>query len=474
METITPAEPVTDFAAALDRVHALSRGFLAGLGERPVGPRLSYAELVAALGGPLPDKGAPPVAVVDELAAKVERGLVASAGPRYFGFVIGGSLPAALGADWLTSAWDQNAGMTSTSPAANAVEAVVAEWLKDLAGLPAGAEVGFVTGCQMANFTGLVAARHSVLARAGWDVEEDGLQGAPRVHLVVGAEAHATIFSALRMLGLGTRHVVKVEADDQGRMRPEALRAVLARLDGPTIVCAQAGNVNTGAFDPLDQVADATSARGAWLHVDGAFGLWAAAAPARRHLVRGIERADSWATDGHKWLNVPYDSGIAIVREQGVLGRALRKSAAYLVRTDGARDGADYTPEASRRARGFALWAGLRSLGREGVAAMIEGCCRHATRLAEALRAGGVTLLNDVVLNQVLVRFEPRVSPKDGDALTRAVAARVQKDGVCWASGTRWRDRDALRLSASNWSTRAEDVDRTARAILDAYAAEDR
>jgi len=462
-----------DRTAALDRVHALSRAFLVGVDERRVGARASYDELVRALGGPVPDHGEHPVATVEALAAAVEPGLVASAGPRYFGFVIGGSLPAALGADWLTSAWDQNAGMFATSPAAAAAEAVVAGWVKDLAGLPREAEVGFVTGCQMANFTGLLAARRSVLLRAGWDVEEDGLHGAPPLHVVIGEEAHATILSALRLLGLGTRRAIRVPADGQGRMRPDALREALRPLEGPILVCAQAGNVNTGAFDPFEAIAETVHEKGGWLHVDGAFGLWAAAAPGRRHLTRGLDRADSWATDAHKWLNVPYDSGLAIVRHKGVLGPALRKSATYLIRSEAARDNHDFSPESSRRARGFALWAGLRSLGRQGVAEMVERGCRNAERLAERLRRGGVRVLNEVVLNQVLARFEaPGKTNGDADALTRAVTARIQRDGVCWASGTHWHGMDALRLSVSNWSTREADVDRAADAIVAAFRAE--
>ncbi len=470
MDTI---EPITaERAAALHRVQELSREFLEGLAERPVGARGRFEDVVAQLGGPLPEHGAGPLASVEQLAAAVGPGLVASTGPRYFGFVIGGSLPAALAADWLTATWDQNAGMVATSPAAAAAEAVVVEWLKELAGLPREAELGLVTGCQMANFTGLLAARRSVLLRAGWDVEENGLQGAPSVNVVIGDEAHATIHSALRMLGLGSGRALRVAADAQGRMQPEALRATLERLEGPSIVCAQAGNVNTGAFDPLEAIADITRSRGAWLHVDGAFGLWAAAAPARRHLTRGMERADSWASDAHKWLNVPYDSGIVAVREPGLLGQTLRKSAAYLVRSNGGRDNHDFSPESSRRARGFALWAGLRSLGREGVAELVERCCRLASRLADRLRAGGALVLNEVVLNQVLVRFVPRAGG-DADALTRAVTARVQRDGVCWASGTRWQEMEALRLSVSNWSTTEADVDRSAEAILAALRTEE-
>jgi len=451
--------------AALDRVQELAREFLGGLGERPVGPRRSFEELLAALGGPLPEQGAEPRQVIEALAKAAEPGLVASAGPRYFGFVIGGSLPAALAADWLTSAWDQNAGLNAASPAAAATEAAVAVWVKDLLGVPADAAVGFVSGCQMANFSGLLAGRHAVLARAGWDVERQGLHGAPEVHVAIGEEAHATILSALRMLGLGEARAHRVAADEQGRMKPAALDETLAPLTGPILVAAQAGNVSTGAFDPFDEIAQITHAKGGWLHVDGAFGLWAAAAPARRRLVRGLADADSWATDAHKWLNVPYDSGIAIVRDPMALTAAVNKSAAYLIRAQAARDNHDYTPESSRRARGFALWAGLRSLGHNGVADLVEGCCRLATRMAERLRAGGVTVLNDVVLNQVLVRFTPP-GGGDADAFTRAVVARVQRSDVTWASGTRWHGVDALRISVSNWSTTAADVDASADAIL--------
>ena len=457
--------------AALDRVRALAGEFLAGLSERPVGPRQSFEELVAALGGPLPELGAEPAQVVEALAKAVEPGLVASAGPRYFGFVIGGSLPAALAADWLTSTWDQNAGLNATSPAAAATEAVVAGWVKDLLGVPAEAAVGFVSGCQMANFSGLLAGRHAVLARAGWDVEKQGLHGAPEVHVAIGEEAHATILAALRMLGLGEARAHRVAVDAQGRMNPAALQETLAPLSGPILVAAQAGNVSTGAFDPLDQIARIAHAKAAWLHVDGAFGLWAAAAPARRHLVRGLAEADSWATDAHKWLNLPYDSGIVMVRDPVALTAAVTKSAAYLIRAEAERDNHDYTPESSRRARGFALWAALRSLGRTGVAELIEGSCRLATRMAERLRAGGVTVLNDVVLNQVLVRFTPSRGA-DADAFTRAVVARVQRDSVTWASGTRWHGVDALRISVSNWSTTEADIDRSADAILAALREE--
>jgi len=454
--------------AALDRAHQIAVEFLRTLPERPVGPGASFGDLVAALGGPMPENPEEAALVVNALARAVEPGLVGSAGPRYFGFVIGGNVPAALAADWLTSTWDQNAALNIASPAAAAVEAVVADWVKDLLGLPGEAGVGFVTGCQMANFSGLLAGRHAALAQAGWDVEKLGLQGAPEVHVVIGEEAHATILSALRFLGLGEARARRVPADAQGRMIPEALKATLAPLSGPILVAAQAGNVSTGAFDPFEKIAAIAHARGAWLHVDGAFGLWAACDPSRRHLLQGVERADSWATDAHKWLNVPYDSGIVIVKDPAHLNAALAKNAAYLIRSEGeARDNHDFTPESSRRARGFALWAALRSLGRSGVRDLVSRCCTLAARMAERLQAGGVAVLNDVVLNQVLVRFTPSQGG-DADAFTRKVVAQIQAGGVTWASGTKRRGTEALRISVSNWSTTEDDIDRSAEAILDA------
>ncbi len=463
-------------APLLGRVADLARQFLETLPHRPVGARADLHSLRTALGGALPAAGTDPTAVIEHLAGAADPGLVASAGPRYFGFVIGGSVPAALAADWLVSAWDQDAGLYACGPAAAVVEDVAAGWLLDLFGLPASASVGFVTGGQMANFTGIAAGRHAVLARAGYDVEEDGLQGAPPVHVVVGAEAHVTILTSLRLLGLGSGRAVRVAADGQGRMQVDDLRRTLASLDGPTIVCAQAGNVNTGAFDPVGEISDIAHERGAWVHVDGAFGLWAAIAPAQAYLFRGVERADSWATDGHKWLNVPYDSGIAIVRDRVAHKAAMTGRAAYLVQSDGAeRDPQDWTPEFSRRARGFPVYAALRSLGREGLTALVERCCRLATHMADRLRAGAsgagveVRILNEVVLNQVLVRFEP----KGGDgAFTRAVVGRVQREGTCWMAGTRWHELDAMRISISNWSTTEEDIDRSAEAILACARAE--
>lgn len=449
----------------LQRTADLACDFLRGLPDRPVAASAPADALRAALGGSLPESGEEPLAVIERLASACDAGLVASAGPRYFGFVVGGSLPAALAADWLVSTWDQNAGLFVLGPAAAVAEDVAAGWILDLLGLPREASVGFVTGCQMANFTGLAAARHAVLAAAGWDVEEMGLSGAPPVNVVVGEEAHVTIHASLRMLGLGARRAVVVAADGQGRMQAEALEETLRRLDGPTIVCAQAGNVNTGAFDPLDEIAPLAHARGAWLHVDGAFGLWAAASPARRGMLRGVEQADSWATDAHKWLNVPYDSGLAIVRDPSAHRAPLTLRASYLVRGE-EREPSDWAPESSRRARGLPVLAALRGLGRGGVASLVERCCLLAARMAERLsKAPGVRILNEVVLNQVLVRFEA-ATPASSDELTRAVIARVQEDGVCWMGGTRWHGQEAMRVSVSGWSTTESDIDRSAEAVL--------
>ena len=455
-----------DLRRLLDRTADLATTFLAGVGERPVGRPVAASTLRAALAGPLPVQGEDPLAVIEALARAADPGIVATAGPRYFGFVIGGNLPAALAADWLATAWDQNAAMYVMSPAAAVVEEVAGEWLLDLLGLPAQASVGFTTGATMAIFTALAAARHAVLARVGWDVEEHGLGGAPAVTVVVSEEAHATIFATLQMLGLGRGRVHRVAADDQGRMRADALRDVLASVDGPTIVCAQAGNVNTGAFDPVGEIAALVHAHGGWLHVDGAFGLWAAAAPALRSLVAGVEHADSWATDAHKWLNVPYDSGLVFVRDRTAHRAAMTFGAAYYVETSGAeRDGYNWVPESSRRARGFAVYAALRALGRAGVAHLVERSAALARRMADRIAAApGARVLNDVVLNQVLVRFDPP-GGGDADAHTRAVIARVQADGTCWLGGTVWQGKAAARISVSGWSTTEADVDRAVEAI---------
>jgi glutamate/tyrosine decarboxylase-like PLP-dependent enzyme len=441
------------------------------LPERPVNARADHAALAAALGGALPDEPQDPATVIQELASHVEPGIVASAGPRYFGFVTGGSFPAATAADWLVSAWDQNVALNVMSPAMAAIEDAAAGWLLDLLALPRTASVGFVTGAHTANVTALAAARHEVLRRAGWDVEARGLRGAPVVHVVAGREAHTSIGAASRLVGLGSETIRKVEADSQGRMHADDLSRVLKQCDGPTIVCAQAGNVNTGAFDPMTDIAGLTRAHGAWLHVDGAFGLWAAAAAPLRQLVAGVELADSWTTDGHKWLNVPYDSGIVCVAHPAAHRAAMSQTAAYLIRAEGdARDGMDWTPEASRRARAVPIYAVLRALGRRGVEELVLRCCSLATRMADRLRGtAGVSVLNDVVLNQVLVRFE---IPGTETNLTDTVLARVQRDGVCWAGGTSWNGSRAMRVSVSGWRTSEADIDRSADAILAAHSAE--
>jgi glutamate/tyrosine decarboxylase-like PLP-dependent enzyme len=467
-----PSTPAAGTAALLSRTAELAAGFLASVDERPVRARATRDELLAGLGGPLPDEGVDPVAVIEHLAREAEPGVVGIAGPRYFGFVIGGSLPAALAADWLTSAWDQNAGVYAAGPSASVVEEVVGEWLIDLLGLPAGSGFGLTTGCQMAHVTCLAAARHRVLARAGWDVEAHGLAGGPAIDILAGAEAHATIATALQYLGLGRDRVTPMETDGEGRLRLEALEAALPDGDRPLIVCLQAGNVNTGAFDDFGPAIELVRARrpDAWIHVDGAFGLWAAAAPGRRHLVEGVAGADSWATDGHKWLNVPYDCGFAFVRDVDAHLAALSpQGAAYIVYGDAERDEFRWVPEYSRRARGFASWAALRQLGRAGVAALVEGSCAMAARMADGLRAAGedagVEVLNDVVLNQVLVRFAAR-DGMTADERTREVVRRVQDDGTCWLSGTTWHGMAAMRVSVSNWSTTAADIDRSLEAIL--------
>jgi glutamate/tyrosine decarboxylase-like PLP-dependent enzyme len=464
---------VPDPSTIPGRAAELAAAYLDSLPTRRVGGPVDLAALRAALGGPLPEGPTDPVAVVDWLAAAADPGLVASAGPRYFGFVVGGSLPAALGADWLASAWDQNAGLYVLSPAAAVAEEVAGAWLLELLGLPAETTVGFVTGATMANFTALAAARHGVLTSAGWDVERHGLQGAPPVTVVTHAGTHVTVYASLQMLGLGREGegVRRVKSDDSGRMRPDELRAALATIEGPTIVCLQAGNVNTGAFDPFAELIPIAHERGAWVHIDGAFGIWAAAVPAMRDLMRGHDGADSWSTDAHKWLNVPYDSGLVFVRDGAAHHGSMALGAEYYIETAGAeRDPYNWTPESSRRARGFAVLAALRSLGRSGLVDLIERDCAHARRMAERLSAGPcVSILNDVVLNQVLVRFEGPAGDADGslgDARTRNVVDAVQRDGTCWLGGTTWAGRAAMRVSVSGWQTAGADIERSADAIL--------
>lgn len=451
-----------DWQRLLDRTSQLAQRYLAAAPTRTVAQDVSLEQLINALGGQLPEEPTDPIEVTETLARCVDPGLVGTNGGRYFGFVEGGVLPEALAADWLASTWDQNAAFFALSPAAAAAEQVCRGWLAELLGLPDDVCAGFTTGAQMANLIGLAAARHRVLTDVGWDVETDGLFGAPRITVLVGEERHATIDRALRLLGLGEASITEVPADRQGRMRVDGLADALSGGTGvdPTIVCAQVGNVNTGDSDPMRPVCRVAHAHGAWVHVDGAFGLWAAAAPSLCALVDGVELADSWATDAHKWLNVPYDSGIAFCAHPRDHQAAMTLVASYLAKT-GSRDGADWTPESSRRARAFPVWAALRSLGRSGVADLIERCCAHARRFAELLAADAeITVLNDVVLNQVLLRVG------DDDDRTRRVAAAVQADGVTWLGTTVRHGTSALRISVCDHATTSADVTTAAEAIL--------
>ncbi|MEP7358088.1 MAG: aminotransferase class V-fold PLP-dependent enzyme [Anaerolineales bacterium] len=438
----------------LDDAARRAQRYLDALPERRVSPAPAAVAALSAFDRPLPETPTDPAEVLRELDEIGSPGTMATAGPRFFGFVIGGSLPATVAANWLAAAWDQNGGLFVASPATATLEAVALRWLLDALGLPPTTGAAFVTGATMANFSALAAARHAVLKQAGWNVEADGLFGAPPVTVIVGGEAHPTLIKSLGLLGFGRERVVRVPVDNQGRLRADALPPIA----GPTIVCAQAGNVNTGAFDPLADICAAAHAAGAWVHVDGAFGLWALAAPALAHLAAGITQADSWATDAHKWLNVPYDSGLAFVRDPEPLRAAMSLTAAYLPQGQ-TREPSQFTPELSRRARGVEVWAALRSLGRQGLADLIERNCRQATRFAGGLRAAGCEILNDVVLNQVLVAFG---GPEE---TLRAVAA-LQADGTCWAGSTVWQGRTAMRISLSNWSTTDADVDRSLAAML--------
>ncbi|KPM55073.1 aspartate aminotransferase family protein [Frankia sp. CcI49] len=460
--------PRWEAGTAAERAFAHITDYLAGLPERPVGAAEGYAKIHARLSLPLPAGSTDPLEIVDELAAAAEPGLAATGSPRFFGYVIGGTVPAALAADLMAVAWDQNAGLARLSPAAAAAEAVAGVWIKELLGLPATASVGITTGTQMAHVTALGAARHRALARYGWDVEADGLHGAPPVRVFVGAARHTTVDAALRLLGFGSRRLTVVDTDDAGRMRPEALRVALAAGTGPAIVVAQAGEINTGAFDAMGQICAISHEHGAWVHVDGAFGLWAAvsASARRRALVAGIDQADSWATDGHKWLNLAYDCGIAIVADERAHRAAMSTRAPYIPPPAvDEHDPLEWTPEFSRRARGFALYAALRSLGRAGLTDLVDRCCAHARRLADALGAlDGVAVLNDVELNQVLVRID------DDDATTAAVIELVVTGGEALVSGTVWHHAVAMRLSVCNWMTTEADVDRAVAAIAAAIA----
>ena len=463
--------PSDDRERALRRAADLAFEYLRELPDRPVGPRAAASEIRGGLGATIPETGVDAEAVVEELARAVEPGLVASAGPRYFGFVIGGALPASVATDWLTSAWDQNGALHALSPAAAAAEQAAGEWMLDLLGLPTDVGFGLPSGAGLGNTVALAAARHAVLEREGWDVEANGLYGAPEIHVVMGDEGHATLATALQYLGLGRARAHRVATDDQGRMRADGLREVLGRLTGPTIVAIQAGNVNTGGFDPAEEAAELVRERpNAWLHIDGAFGLWAQVSPRFRHLSRGVELADSWATDAHKWLNVPYDCGFVAVRDRAAHRAAMSASAAYLLPTETERESWEWVLDSSRRARGFALYAALRSLGRSGVRELVERCCDLAARMAAQLAATpGVEVLNEVTLNQILVRFQP-AGGGDADGFTREVTARVQAGGVAWMGGTVWHGMAAMRISVSNWSTSEADADATVQAIVDAMA----
>ena len=437
--------------------------YLESLNERPVRPELDPASIGAQFDWRLPDDPVPAERVLDELVANAEPGITALGSPRYFGFVIGGTLPAALVADWMTSTWDQNAGLAAITPSLAAIEELTGGWLIDLLGLPPTVSFAFVTGCQMAHVTALAAARQRVLADAGWDVGRDGLIGAPPIRVIVAAERHVTVDRALRLLGLGTSCLEGVAVDEHGAMRADALADRLGARREPTIVCAEAGNVNTGAVDPLDAICDAAHEAGAWVHVDGAFGLWAAASSRHRGQVRGCERADSWTTDAHKWLNVPYDCGLAFVADREAHMRAMSVSASYLEQGGPVRDPLDWTPEFSRRARAVPVYAALRSLGRSGVTELVDRLCACAERFAERLaEQDGIEVLAHG-FNQVLVRPEPAEA-------TDELVAEIQREGTCWMSATTWRDTRCMRISVSNWQTTFEDVDRSVDAIVRALA----
>ncbi len=441
--------------AILDDAAARARRYLESLDDRAVGPEPAAIAALSRLDEPMPETGSSAKEVLALLDEVVSPATMAMAGSRFFGFVIGGALPVTVASNWLATAWDQNAALQVATPGVSAVEQVALHWLLDVLGLPPQSAGAFVTGATVANFTALAAARHRVLANAGWDVEEQGLAGAPTITVIVGEEAHPTLLKSLTLLGFGRATVKRIPVDRQGRLRAE----LLPPISGPTILCTQAGNLNTGAFDPIGEICDRVRGTGAWVHVDGAFGLWARATPRLAPQVAGVEKADSWATDAHKWLNVPYDSGLAFVRDAAALRAAMSITAAYLPSDSGKRSPSDYTPELSRRARGVDVWAALRYLGRDGVAAMIERDCRHARRFAEGLRAAGFDILNDVQLNQVLVSFG---TPE----MTLQVIDRVQQDGSCWCGATVWQGQTAMRISICSWATNEEDVELSLIAIL--------
>ena len=432
------------------------------LDDRPVAPSSDAVDAVTTFVEPMPTDGTDDEAVLAMLDDVGSPATMSIAGPRFFGFVMGGSLPVTVATNWLTTAWDQNVVMHEVTPATSTLERVAMDWMLELFGLPMDAAASFLTGATVANLTSLAAARHRVYSDIGWNVEADGLVGAPPVTVIVSEETHPTVFKSLGLLGFGRNRVVRAPVDGQGRID----LAHFPSISGPTIVCTQAGNVNTGAFDPVGEICAIAKPKGAWIHVDGAFGLWAAASPDRSHLCSGFAAADSWATDAHKWLNVPYDSGIAFVRDTAALKSAMSITAEYLMTDTEFRNPSDFTPELSRRARGVDVWAALKSLGRVGLAEMIDRCCSNARRFAVGFDAAGFEVLNDVVLNQVLVSF-------GDDATNRRIIDEIQKEGTCWCGVTVWQGKTAMRISVSNWSTTEADVDRSLEAIV-AIAKRDR
>lgn len=439
--------------------------------SQPPAAPADFNALLEAFGGPTPETGTPPAEVIDSLVAAAEPGLMGTAGARFFSWVVGGSHPVGVAADWLTSLWGQNAGCYQGAPAGAVAEQVAAQWLVDILRLPRECSVGLTTGATMSNFVCLAAARGALLRRVGWDVEMDGMFGAPPIPVYIGDDAHASVLASLRYLGFGERRVVRIPTDEAGRMKVDALRAALSRCPGPPIVIAQAGHIMTGAFDPIDDIATLTQARGGWLHVDGAFGLWARASPARAHLAEGFDRADSWALDAHKWLQAPYECGCAFVRDAHAHRRAMTIGASYLPDAgDAIRDPLHYAPELSRRARGFALWALLRAFGREGIAQMVERHCALAGRMAQRLAAEpGIEILNEVALNQFVVQFGAGEAAPQRDALTVETIARIRAAGVCHVGGARWREREVMRVSVISWPTTAEDIDRAADSMIAAW-----
>ncbi len=459
----------TPFASALERAAHHAKAFLEGLDEIPVSAQVTYEELMKRLNRPLVDAGVEPATIIDDLVADVDGGLTISSSGRFFAWVIGGNLPSALAADWLTSAWDQNAGMFAVAPAAAVAEEVAGEWLKELLGLPRTASFAMVTGCQMAHFTCLAVARHALLAKHGWDVEKQGLAGSPPIRILTNDQYHATFELAVRYAGLGTDALVTVESNADGTMVPEALETVLAESDGPTIVQLQAGDLNTGAYDAFEALIPLAHQHDAWVHVDGAFGLWCAASPTYRHLLKGVKHADSWAADGHKWLNVPFDSGYAFIAHPEPHSASMSIRASYLIHASEARDQVDWNPEWSRRGRGFPTYAAIRELGRDGVRDLIDRCNGHAHALVTRLgQLPNVEVASEPIINQGMVRFldpKPDATDEDHDAFTDQVIAGVTAEGEAFFGGVTWRGMRCMRVSVSSWLTNERDIDRTVAAV---------